>query len=272
MAKNEFSNITVTMPLDDIPEHSRLQLTGCLSGYRCWYRWELSQNVETGCRYLSAIVCTSNDSYNMIPSKHIVDTVLRLQGKTVKVVYHDIIAVEQPPLNIILAVMQPYIHKLASVQHSHWKQLEWDDLVQTCYMCVCKLYSQGYVISTQLINTTFAREVLQSLRKDRDAPTVLSLDYLQESDDDSYGSVIDNVEDEQATADMTEMEDSEAAAWLIHAQRDIIVEQLGIRQYDQLLREYSNKQTTVWSRKKLSDLKKYVASIGLDDKSFDYLK
>ena len=86
-----------------------------------------------------------------------------------------VIGYKQPPLDLLLQVLDPLVQRLARQQHDYWG-LEYDDLCQTCRLVICALYRKGYYIHKSLVNRAFINEVLMSIRKERYKPQMVSID------------------------------------------------------------------------------------------------
>lgn len=188
--------------------------------------------------------------YNTISLQTIVDAVKH----TINTVQGDkLVAYKQPPLDILVHTYEPLILKLAKQQQEHWQHLELDDLMQMARLCICILYNSGYYVHKKLIIRTFNNYVLQMLRKERYRPTILSLDApLPQSDKLTIGDVIrDTSYDER----MQNEEDREEDLTFLKEFRAIVIRDIGERQYEQLLKQYSAKATSAWATKRVHDLK-----------------
>ena len=194
--------------------------------------------------------------YNTISLQTIVDAVKH----TINTVQGDkLVAYKQPPLDILIHTYEPLILKLAKQQQEHWKQLELDDLMQMARLCICILYNSGYYVHKKLIIRTFNNYVLQTVRKERYRPTILSLDApLPQSDKLTIGDVIrDTGYDER----LQDVEDREEDLTFLKEFRAIVIHDIGERQYEQLLKQYSAKATSTWATKRVHDLKAKYAKL-----------
>lgn len=179
-----------------------------------------------------------------------------------------IVGYQQPSLESILTLYEPMIKKLCIEEKNRWRQLEFEDLKQICRLVIIRLYRNGYYIHKHLVRRSFANELLMMLRHDKNKPVLVSIYQSENTGDDEDLSVIDSIVD---TADLYERQDELDATALqrvIEMKRDIIIEEIGQRQYDQLVREYGNKMTTNWSRKMIQTLKQYLERIGISEDSF----
>jgi hypothetical protein len=130
-----------------------------------------------------------------------------------------------------------------------------------------KLYRGGYYIHKRLLRRAFANEILMSLRKERNKPVLISLDQTVDGEDDKT-TISDTIPDKQAIIEEQDMLEEQAKNDVISAKRDIIIKYIGQRQYDQLVREYGNKNTTNWSQQTVHKLKHKLELFGITDKKF----
>lgn len=183
-----------------------------------------------------------------------------------------VIGYRRPPLDIQLEVLEPLTKKLAIEQSQAWKLLEYDDLCQMCRLGICTLYNKGYYLHKNLIRRTFVNSVLMQLRKYRQSPDTVSLyDPVGIDEDGSEISWMDVTPDETAKSAILQAENDEAETDVLTKKRQIVIDKIGQRQYDQLLREYGNKLTTNIGRHVVNKLKRHLAAMGLDSKSFNHL-
>ena len=89
------------------------------------------------------------------------------------------------------------------------------------------------------------------------------------SDDDCNVTIADMVPDTKLLDEQDDKENEEVMTQIITEVKDIIIDLIGPRQYDQLLREYANKQTTPWSRKLMYTIKAKLFDMGITIKSFN---
>ena len=174
----------------------------------------------------------------------------------------------QPPLDVLVVVLDNLVHKLAREQAQYWP-IEYEDLYQTCRLCLCKLYNGGYYVHKNLLRRTFINEILVQLRPERFKPIMLSLDavvYNEEGKDALTAQ--DILIDENELYAMEDAEDDEVQKQVFEQMKDVVIEIIGPRQYDQLLREYGNKMTTNWSRKTMQTLKDTLRRKKIDSSLF----
>lgn len=210
---------------------------------------------------------SQEDSYNQIAIEDMATEIAELTEFSKKSEHRSILGYRQPNIEVIMHTYEPLMKKLVREQLAHWQHLEYEDLLQTCRLVVMKLYRGGYYIHKHLLRRAFNNEILMSLRKERDKPLVLSFDSVV--DNDEKITVGDTIPDVKAIMEEQDMLDASVNDDVIKAKREMIVKQIGQRQYDQLLREYGNKSTTNWSRKTVQTLKLRLQLLGVTDKTFN---
>ena len=161
----------------------------------------------------------------------------------------------QPSLELMLDMYTPYVQSLAYKQYQHWqKYLEYEDLVQLCYLSMIKLYKHGYYLNDKLLYTTYIRDVLLSIRKRR-------TDYSVVSIEDKYGvddslSIADALEDTDYSNKMYDYESLQETLYIFNEVKDMIIDMIGERRFEQLFREYKDKTTTNSNRQMLTRIKR----------------
>lgn len=181
-----------------------------------------------------------------------------------------VICYMQPNVELIIKLYKPLIIKLAKEQHQRWEYLEMEDLIQMCNLVICDLYYKDYYIHKRLIRRAYINYVLMHIRKDRNKPHIVSLDqeyYTGDSDDSLV--VADMIPDTKMIEELDNQDDYEVHCRILEEVKDIVIDFIGPRQYDQLLREYSNKSTTNWSRKLMIKIKAHLFEMGITNKSYD---
>ena len=166
-----------------------------------------------------------------------------------------LISYKQPPLDVLVKTYEPLVVSLAKQQHEHWRQLELEDLEQMCRMVICILYNSGYFVHKRLISKTFNNYVLTMIRKERYRPTIVSLDAPLDVKGENL-AIKDVIRDEDYEYRMQDEDDREADVQFLQRCKTRLMQDIGARQYEQLVREYSDRATTGWGRKKLDNLKR----------------
>lgn len=165
-----------------------------------------------------------------------------------------LIGFKQPPLELILKLYEPLVTKLANAQSKHWP-IEYYDLCQICRMCIVILYKKGYYIHKNLINTTFIRQILQEMRINERQQEAISFHNLSKNDVEYMEYIEDDSALEEFDAVLYEDED------LLEKRRNKVIDIIGKRTYDQLLREYRTKSTTSSTRKLVNKLKNQLLEV-----------
>lgn len=173
---------------------------------------------------------------------------------SVKVSY--VVGYKQPPLEIICELFDPLMRKLALKQHRQWPKLEYEDLLQTCRLTMCVLYTKGYYVNKRLLEQSFYNAVLIQLRKEKNAPVIASLNDITFSQEGQEAlSIEDMLPDYNAIYEEQDKEDAEEHEQIIAEERNIVKEMIGERQYDQLVREYGNRCTTNRGQRQVARIK-----------------
>lgn len=206
---------------------------------------------------------SQHDKYNC---HNILDVAKRVAAMTELSVVNEtrkILGYEQPGPEILLKVYEPLVKRLAQEEHNRWNYLDFEDLLQMCRLVIMRLYRNGYYIHKSLVKRAFTNEVLLHIRKDKNKPIIVSIEesmYNNSSDNDI--SILESIIDESSLLEQEEFIEQDELDKLNARQRQLIVDKIGQRQYDQLVREYGNKMTTSWSRKTIQTLKNYLRRIG----------
>lgn len=220
--------------------------------------WEIHYNVSQSSRFNTITIQDVVDKLSEDLPKH-------LNGECVAV--HSF---KQPNLTLLLKQYKPLIFKLSKELHGKWEFLEMEDLMQMCSFVICELYYKNYYVHKALIRRSFANYVLMHIRKNKNRPVICSLEQMyHKSDDDSNVTIADMVPDTKLLDEQDDKENEEVMTQIITEVKDIIIDLIGPRQYDQLLREYANKQTTPWSRKLMYTIKAKLFDMGITIKSFN---
>lgn len=199
------------------------------------------------------------EEYNTIDKNTAIVNII--QQIDIKQTIHD-----QPSLSLMLEIFTPYIHSLVYEQSLRWQQLEYEDLLQMCYLSLCKLYNKDYYINSYLLRTTFVRDVLLSVRKQRTDYTIISIDNTYGKDDSL--TIDDTLEDTRFRDEQDNKEHLEEIKCIFNAVKDVIVNLIGERRFDQLYREYKDKTTTNNGRQTLARIKREFNKKGFTLESF----
>lgn len=200
------------------------------------------------------LVCSISDieRYNTLQQEQIVQCVRAAMQSTIEILKQTIVAYAQPPLQILLEAAEPLIQSQAKLQNLRWHEVEFDDLCQMCRLTIVKLYRKGYYIHPWLIKKSFERDVLMYIRHEKNKPQFIYLDETVVDNDNGFSDIIpdqqelDRIQDEEAEEELNELR-----SW----QKQVLINEIGQRQYDQLLLEYGSKNSTNWSRNLVHRLK-----------------
>lgn len=181
----------------------------------------------------------------------------------------SVVAYKQPSIELMVELYKPLMSKLALEQCERWTELEYDDAFSMCQLTMLKLYKKGYYVHKQLLKRSFENYVLMELRHSRNKPEIISLEQTIFSDGDSEPlSLADMLPDKDAELKREQKEEEEVFNAIFEEVKEIIVEFIGERQFEQLLRDYGNKHTTPWSRKKMQQIKEKLKKLGITWESF----
>lgn len=208
---------------------------------------------------------SQNERYNTIKVADAVDSICKTMDEILsKEEVRYVIGYQQPPLELLITILDPLVRKLAREQSNYWP-IEYDDLCQMCRLVICTLYRSGYYIHKSLVRRAFINYVLQYLRPERYKPLMMSLDEPVARDDEGHElTAAETVVDQIALDQQEEEEEREVELQVIQEQKDLIISIIGVRQWDQMVREYGNKSTTNWSQKKTFDIKRKLSQAGID--------
>lgn len=177
----------------------------------------------------------------------------------------------QPPIELIAELYQPMIHKMATRISVQWKQFEYDDLVGIGNKVMVELYRKGYYLNKALIWTAFNNDVLVQCRKFKDKPITVSIydktnsDVKLDSEELTYGDMLEDT----SYADEKEKEDEQQLEQYIFEQvKEIVIDKIGKRQWDELWRDYSKCHTTGKSQAAMRRIKAYFNELGLTRQDF----
>lgn len=213
---------------------------------------------------------SQTDKYNTLHSSVVIDEIFAILKESNEKKVSNVIGYKQPSLDIQIRLFEPLINKLALKQCHRWPQLEFDDACQICKMTMLNLYRKGYYLHPTLVERCYNNDILVSIRKDKNKPEIVSIDKVIHHDGDNSPLTIGDMLPDTAAEEEAEQKDEEDFVKLVFSQvKEIIVELIGERQFDQLMRDYGNKHTTSWSRKKMQQLKDKFKQMGINWESFN---
>lgn len=217
---------------------------------------EYENKVLTG--WTIQYVVSQDEQYNTLKLTDIVAQIaadIIKNNKSLKESY--IIGYKQPPLEILCELFDPLMQKLAYTQHIKWPKLEQEDLLQMCRLTMCILYSKGYYINRRLLEQSFYNAILMQLRKDKNMPIIVSLsEPIQAGVSSAEKTLIEDiVPDYNELYEEQDKEDDEEYQQILEEERQVIIDMIGQRQYDQLIREYGNHCTTCRGQRQVARIK-----------------
>ena len=228
----------------------------------------LVKRLSTEARFVVTYMISQTDRYNTIKVEEAADEIsLTLATDTGT---KKIICYRQPPIDILIEVLEPLVRKLVKIQQAHWQHLEYDDLRQMCYLTICELKEKGYYVHKSLINHCFNNAVLMSLRPEKDRPPIVSIydKYYGAEGDLEKLMIGDTIVDESYELDEEETERLDFLRWTFEEIKRELIKLLGPRQFDQLFRDYSRKHTTSQTCKMMQKVKRHFADKGITMEDF----
>lgn len=246
-------------------------LTEALSAVNKIYSYIVYKN-NTG--YDVKYMISQNKSYNTIGSEDAAEeiTELILQDKLDENNKRNIIGYHQPCIDLLIVIFDPLVNKLSSKMYRAWSsKYDFDDLCQICRLVMVTLVNKGYYIHKSLLQKSFENYVLCELRSSKDEPVMVNLEdnafgtFGEDMDKLTIADIIPDTDDLELECDRLH---KEAEAQVFAELKEIIIELIGQRQYDQLLRDYYTGNTTAWSRKTMQKIKNYLRQEGIDKEQF----
>ena len=129
---------------------------------------------------------------------------------------------------------------------------------------MCILYKKGYYIHKHLLEKSFINYVLMSLRKERDKPSLVSLnDVFSKSEGQDDLTFADTLIDYNELYEQQDKEDEEEYQQILNEERKNVIDIIGERRYSQLVREYGNNMTTGSGRMAVQKVKQKLRKDGL---------
>jgi hypothetical protein len=110
------------------------------------------------------------------------------------------------------------------------------------------------------------------VKRTRGAPEIVSLEdrfYCKADGDSEALCLADIVPDESLIAEEQRKWEEEGERLIFEELKEIIIDYIGIRQWNELLRDYGNGHTTSATRKKMQKIKSYLNSLGLTRREFN---
>ena len=218
-------------------------------------------------RYDVKYMVSQVDRYNTITIEDAAVEIVKLieqnNGK-------DVLGYRQPPIDILVEVLEPMVKKLAKRQNDAWRHLEYEDLCQMCYMVIVELYNKGYYIHKSLVERVLSNYVLLQLRCERNKPVIIPLhqSYKDGGEDGEKITIGDTLMDTSYEEEQVRCDYKEFISRTFDEVKEIVIDLVGPRQFDQLFRDYAHKHTTAQTRKMMQKVKTHLALLGITLEDF----
>lgn len=254
MAENEFDYLRLEIQYDDTIADFGVHIVNTLRKACGDFETIYSYNVKcTDDLYNVHVSISRNPRHNTIEVETFIamvrDAIMNSIETSSKKRY---ISYGQPPLELYLELHKNLIDSLAGDMHSRWPSLEFDDLKQMCCIAIMKLYRKGYYLHKTSIRKSFENEVYKSLKNDRSIKATISIDDIVRSaqNDDQDMKVSDFIVDRDVhiLEDLIDAEDIELF-------KNLVIDTYGVRFYEQALFEYTNGETTAYTRARIQHVR-----------------
>ena len=221
-------------------------------------------------KYIIRYAISETDRYNVIVKENVLKTVISSIKNDIEHDNKRIVGYLQPPIDLMVDLYEPLIHKLATKQHRYWQQIEYDDLCQICRMTLVLLYNKGYYIHKRLLEKAFNNEVLQEVKKISSDVKIISLETSENGDEDMEKLTLrDTICDLDQEYEKQDKIDREISFQIFTEVKELLTDIIGERQFEQLFRDYVNGHTSTWSRRKMQTIKALFEKEGLTRRSFN---
>lgn len=214
--------------------------------------------------YTIRYAVSKTDRYNTLTKDVVVNGIIKTIQDDKSVNGRYIIGHKQPPLDLLIELYEPLIQKHAKIHHQRWKHLEYEDICQIGRMVFVVLYNKGYLIHSDLFRTAFNNEILQEVKRTYKYIDCASLSNRVEGVEDMEkltleDTLYDTVEEEQ----QEEMRQRTINLATFNEVKDVLIDMMGQRQFEQFFRDYAEGHTTAWSRRKMQTVKQKFEQEGL---------
>lgn len=274
MADNVLMKVTQSIRADVEKECVRSMLENTLENINSIYSYIVYAEYENGVQnaYIVQYNLSQEDKYNTISTEEAIDGITKVICEHAHENTRRVIGYAQPDVELILELYDPLVNKLARIQDGKWSMYTHEDLCQICRLEILKLYRKGYYLHKRLVEKAFINRLLMNTRHDRNKPPTLSFEdtfYRTSSSDSEKLLVADTIPD-QYLIEKEKAADEEIAERLIFEEvKGIIIDLIGVRQWDELLRSYGGKSTTATTRKVMQKVKNHFENLGLTRKDFN---
>ena len=254
------------MSKDDIFHH----LNSVMEEVKRIYSYTVSVEHGDETRYVIRYRVSEDERYNTLLPNDVICDVMKTIETDKQCSGNYIIGHKQPPLELMIELYEPLICRLAREEHRRWRVLEYEDLCQICRLTLVTLYNKGYYIHRNLLEKAFSNEVLQELKTCVLDYEIVSLETKMDTHGDAEKlSLKDTIKDIDEEIEKEERDVKEQNLAIFNEVKDIIVDAIGTRQFEQLFNDYANGHTDAWSRRKLQSVKTMFQIMGLTRQNFN---
>lgn len=273
MTDNLLMAVKQVVSASTTPEDLRRLLSDTFDGNEKFYSYIVYAKYEEDClsNWIIQYNISQTEEYNTLKIVDVIEEVVKIVS-TKRSDYKKVVGYGQPDIETILKTYDPLVHKLAKRQGEHWKQYEHDDLCQICRYVMLKLYNKGYYIHKRLLYRAFENEIWMQVKKERNKPQILSFEdtfYSSITSGNEVLLVADTVPDKSLIEEEEEAYEKEVEMKIFEELKEVIIDYIGVRQWNELVRDYGHGHTTSTTRKKMQKIKNYLSSIGLTRKEFN---
>lgn len=209
---------------------------------------------------------SENIKHNTIKSINMLNKIIELLNNDIKT--NDVVAYEQPNLNIIFKVYNKFIVKIAKKQSLMW-HLEFDDVYQLCALSIIKLHKKNYFLNRYIIDKTCKNDILLSIRKNRNMPIIESLDNVISNDNIDNIRYADIIEDVERRYEFDDKINTEINKEVFNKVKEIIINKFGERKFDKLYKDYTNGHTDSISLTMMYKIRRYMKQRNITMKSLE---
>lgn len=271
MKKNDMLYFQQIVEEDESEESIAEKIDAITTEVPAVYSYTVTVDRSKGICYKINYALSENDKYNTITKESIKEGVLNTIRADRANNGKYIIGHKQPPIDLMIELYEPLVQKLSREQCNRWRFLEYEDVCQICRMTIVILYNAGYFIHKRLLCRAFNNAVLREVKTI--APT---LDYISIESRIDNGSedleklrLSDTLKDTAAEEAEMDAEEIQIRAQIYGEVKDILVDMMGTRQYEQFYNDYAKGHTTPWSRRKMQTIKAAFEQRGLTIRDFN---
>ena len=242
MKRNDVFYFQQIVMEDECDEQIAEKIDAIMSEIQSLYSYTITVDRSKGIRYKINYALSENDKYNTITKELVKEDILN----TIKADKNNsgkyIIGHKQPPIDLMIELYEPLVQKLSREQCNRWKFLEYDDVCQICRMTIVILYNAGYFIHKRLLCKAFNNAILQEVKS-----VAPSVDYISIENRIDNGSedleklrLSDTLRDTATEDAEMDAEEIQIRAQIYGEVKDILVDMMGTRQYEQFYNDYKN--------------------------------